>query len=51
VPPRPRYLELAPKHWAQSRARLDPAELEKEIGPLTVPPPLPIPAAEQVPAD
>jgi transposase len=49
--PRDRYLELAPKYWAKTRARLDHAEIAAEIGPLTVPPPLPIPAAEQVAAD
>jgi transposase len=38
--PRDRYLELAPKYWAQTRARLDPRELAAEIGQLTVPPPL-----------
>jgi transposase len=45
--PRDRYLELAPKNWAATRARLDPAELERELGPLLVPPPL---AAEEQPA-
>lgn len=49
--PRDRYLELAPKYWAHTRARLLPAELAAEIGPLTVPPPLAEPAAEQVTAD
>jgi transposase len=49
--PRDRYLELAPKYWARTRARLDPAELAAEIGPLTVPPPLPMPSGEQVAAD
>ncbi len=39
--PRARYLELAPKYWAATRARLDPAELAHELGPLTVPPPAP----------
>lgn len=34
-----RYLELAPKYWAATRARLDTSELAKEFGPLTVPPP------------
>jgi len=38
--PRDRYLELAPKYWAQTRARLDPEQLAAEIGPLAVPPPL-----------
>jgi hypothetical protein len=37
--PRARYLELAPKYWATTRARLDPAELAHELGHLTVPPP------------
>lgn len=43
--PRDRYLELAPKHWAGTRARLDPKELELPIGHITLPPP-----AEQQPA-
>lgn len=37
--PRNRYLELAPKYWSQTRARLDARELAAELGPLTVPPP------------
>ena len=37
--PRERFLELCPRDWAQTRARLDLAELELELGPLTVPPP------------
>jgi transposase len=44
--PRGRYLELAPKYWAATRARLDPAELAREIGPLTVPAPI-APATEE----
>ena len=36
--PRDRYLELAPKFWAATRARLDPAELARAFGELTVPP-------------
>ena len=36
--PRHRYLELAPKYWAATRARLDPVELANEVGPLTIPP-------------
>jgi len=36
--PRDRYLELAPAYWAQTRARLDPVELEAELGFVTVPP-------------
>lgn len=39
--PKGRYLELAPLFWRQTRARLDPVELEREIGVLTVPPRLP----------
>jgi transposase len=38
--PRDRYLELAPKYWAGTRGRLDPAQLRAELGPITVPPPL-----------
>jgi hypothetical protein len=38
--PRERYLELAPKYWAATRARLVAAELEAEVGELTVPEPL-----------
>jgi hypothetical protein len=38
--PRGRYLELAPKYWAATRARIPAAELEVEIGDITVPPPL-----------
>ena len=41
--PNDRYLELTPKYWATTRSRLDPAELAQEIGPLTVPPPEPMP--------
>jgi transposase len=39
--PRDRYIELAPKYWLATRARLDPNELALDIGPLTVPPPRP----------
>ncbi|MCW5833929.1 MAG: hypothetical protein KIS78_16130 [Labilithrix sp.] len=31
------YLELAPKYWLATRARLDAAELERPIGSVTVP--------------
>jgi len=37
--PRGRYLELAPKHWPATRARLSPKELELPLGHITVPPP------------
>jgi transposase len=36
---RQRYLELAPRYWQTTRARLDPKELDQEIGPLTIPEP------------
>ena len=36
--PRLRYLELAPKYWPSTRARLEPSELAREIGPITLPP-------------
>ncbi len=35
--PRERMLELAPKHWARTRSRIDAVELGAEIGELTVP--------------
>ena len=38
--PRERYLELAPKYWRETRARLDAAQLDAELGPLTIPPAL-----------
>ena len=38
--PTHRYLELAPRYWAPTRARLVDAELAREVGPLTVPPPI-----------
>jgi transposase len=37
--PRDRYLELAPKYWAATRARIPAAELAVEIGDITVPSP------------
>jgi transposase len=33
-----RVLELAPKFWLATRARLDPVALEREVGPIAVPP-------------
>ncbi|MGO9836458.1 MAG: IS66 family transposase [Polyangiaceae bacterium] len=41
--PRHRYLELAPKYWAATRARIPAAELAIEIGDITVPTPPPSP--------
>lgn len=37
--PRDRFIELAPKYWAATRARIDAAQLEVEIGWITIPPP------------
>jgi transposase len=45
--PKARYLELAPRYWPGTRARLDPDELAREIGPLTIPSPPPSPADKQ----
>jgi hypothetical protein len=36
--PRERFLELAPAYWISTRARLDPTELDAELGAITVPP-------------
>ena len=44
--PRDRYIELAPKYWRDTRARLRDSELTREYGPLTIPPPLTPPAKE-----
>ena len=46
--PRDRYLELAPRYWRITRARLRRDELDREVGWLTIPePPLPtLPGAE-----
>ena len=42
--PRDRFIELAPRYWRITRARLDPKELDLEIGWLTIPEPaLPTP--------
>jgi hypothetical protein len=35
--PKDRFLELAPKYWGTTRARLDPRQLAAELGPLDVP--------------
>jgi len=45
--PRGRYHELAPKHWAATRARLRAAELDAEVGELIIPEPLVSLAEEQ----
>ena len=36
--PRERYLELTPKYWARTRARIPADELDRPLGPITVPP-------------
>jgi transposase len=38
--PRERYLELSPKYWVRTRARLNPTEMDKPLGHVTVPPPV-----------
>lgn len=40
--PKGRYLELSPKYWPATRARLDPKELERPAGAFNVPPALAI---------
>ena len=35
--PRDRFLELAPKFWAETRARLDARQLDAEVGVIDVP--------------
>lgn len=46
--PRERYIELAPRYWRITRARLDAVQLANELGPLTVPEmPLPTPTYVQ----
>jgi transposase len=47
--PRDRFLELSPRYWLATRARLGAAELEAEVGWITIPPPTPA-SAEQQPA-
>ena len=37
--PRDRYLELCPREWAKTRARLDDVEMKPEVGWITVPAP------------
>ncbi len=42
--PKERYLELAPKYWRDTRARLDPTQLAREFGPIDIPAPEPPPS-------
>jgi hypothetical protein len=36
--PKARFLELAPKYWRETRARVDDAQLALPLGPISVPP-------------
>jgi hypothetical protein len=45
--PKDRYLELAPKYWARTRALLDDSQLANEVAWFTIPPPLVTAMAEQ----
>jgi transposase len=45
--PKDRSLELAPKYWKDTRARLDSCQLAAEFGPLTIPDRITPPAQEQ----
>jgi transposase len=45
--PTERYLELSPKYWAATRARLVLAELAADVGDITVPLPVPGSAEQQ----
>jgi hypothetical protein len=38
--PRDRYLELSPKYWRTTRARLNPKELEAPLSSFEIPPPI-----------
>lgn len=49
--PRDRYLELAPRYWQRTRARLDPAALDCEIGWLKIPPALDTAKPAAIPAE
>lgn len=44
--PKNRMLELAPKNWTATRARLDLSELELPLGPITIPRRLDVPGQE-----
>jgi transposase len=49
--PHDRYLELAPKYWTATRARLSAGELDAEVGTVTVPPQPSAAPAEQPPTN
>jgi transposase len=38
--PKPRLLELAPHNWMRTQRRLSPLQMCRELGPITIPPPL-----------
>lgn len=48
--PRDRYLELAPKFWPATRARLDPVDLAVDLGPLSVPSKIDPPTEQEPPS-
>jgi hypothetical protein len=48
--PRHRYLELAPKHWSATRARLRPEELAAPLSAFEIPAELPPPSDDARPA-
>lgn len=47
--PQTRILELAPKYWRDTRARLDAAQLALPLGPITVPPKIQTSSGQQPP--
>jgi transposase len=47
--PRDRYLELAPKFWHATRARLRPEELAAPLSAFEIPPAAPAPSATACP--
>lgn len=49
--PSDRYLELAPRYWRATRARLLDSELEREITWFTIPPPLDLDTIRNAPTD
>ena len=49
--PKDRHLELAPKYWLATRARLDPQQLAAEFGLLEIPEPIAPPPEQKPPTD
>jgi len=46
--PRERFLELCPRDWIATRSRLDPVELDREVGPIIVPEPTTTPTEQPI---